>query len=98
MPPLSTPSSPRRKNTLFCPQCGHQSPTDGDWRVRASASRDVYTCPVCDAEVTTRPHDPGVADTPSSSAPTFRPLGRTIRVALAWQRWACTPACLAAGN
>ncbi|WP_338741023.1 hypothetical protein [Haloplanus salilacus] len=36
-----------RKSTLFCPDCGHASPADGDWDVRTVASRRRLRCPEC---------------------------------------------------
>jgi len=95
MPPLSPRSSSAaratgRKNRLFCPSCGHASPTDGDWRHRATASGVVYTCPVCDAEVTTRPSDRRPRTTVErASAGTL--AGRAIRVAFAWTAWPRAP-------
>jgi len=79
-----------QKNRLFCPNCGHESPTDGDWRHRASTSGVVYTCPVCDAAVTTRPVDRGSRSADErASAGTV--AGRAIRVAVAWLAWPRAP-------
>jgi transposase-like protein len=42
------------KATLFCPECDHESPADGDWtRVRAGR-RVHYLCPDCRTEITVR--------------------------------------------
>ncbi|SHH43969.1 hypothetical protein [Halobaculum gomorrense] len=53
----STPSPrPPPKNTLFCPECGHAAPADGDWVVR-DRDRDgveALTCPDCGATLTVR--------------------------------------------
>lgn len=46
---------PRRKAVLFCPECGHQSPPDGDWGYRRTAAETVYTCPECRTEVVRQP-------------------------------------------
>ncbi|WP_160135071.1 hypothetical protein [Halococcus salsus] len=43
------------KAVLYCPECGHESPIDGDWNVDHDADSLVYTCPVCSTAVTTRP-------------------------------------------
>lgn len=43
-----------RKTTLFCPECGHESPSDGDWIVHERADRAVYDCPDCETAITTR--------------------------------------------
>ncbi len=51
----------RRKATLFCPTCGHESPAgdDGDWRVTDRRGDDeralAYECPVCDTTLTVQP-------------------------------------------
>jgi predicted RNA-binding Zn-ribbon protein involved in translation (DUF1610 family) len=45
----------RPKNTLFCPDCGHESPSDGDWRLRTTAAGDAYDCPDCRTTITVRP-------------------------------------------
>lgn len=94
MPPLSPQTPPeaqatRRKNTLFCPSCGHASPTDGDWRTRATASGVDYTCPVCDAEVTTRPADRADPQRVQSASAGSTLLGRAVGVAFAWTAWQC---------
>lgn len=48
-----------RKAVLTCPDCGHESPPDGDWDVREESAddyeRETYRCPDCDATVTRRP-------------------------------------------
>ena len=50
------------KATLFCRQCGHESPVDGDWVVTDGEREEgddaeslVLECPDCDAVVTVRP-------------------------------------------
>ena len=43
-----------RKTTLFCPECGHASSSDGDWIVRERAGRAEYNCPDCETAITTR--------------------------------------------
>lgn len=45
----------RTKSVLFCPECGHESPIDGDWiSVDVGASRHI-DCPECQTTVTVRP-------------------------------------------
>ncbi|WP_123537943.1 phage terminase large subunit family protein [Halosimplex salinum] len=62
---VHTPSTPgrdsRRKATLFCPECGHESAPTGDWIVRESetaasesAGEAAYECPDCGTVITTR--------------------------------------------
>lgn len=58
-----TDSPPRRKAVLFCPDCGHENPVDGDWRRRRSSRSVDYVCPDCRATVTSRP-----AEAPSAGA------------------------------
>jgi predicted RNA-binding Zn-ribbon protein involved in translation (DUF1610 family) len=73
-PPTNRPAavaSPRPKNTLFCPECGHESPADGDWRVRTAASDTELACPVCGAAVTRRPGEPQPAAALPTSTPTW---------------------------
>ena len=43
------------KNTLFCPECGHQSEHDGDWTRIRGGRRCHYLCPECSTEITVRP-------------------------------------------
>ncbi|MFB6151748.1 MAG: hypothetical protein ABEJ40_08085 [Haloarculaceae archaeon] len=45
---------PRGKATLFCPECGHESPHGGDWRRRERDGRIVSECPVCGTEIASR--------------------------------------------
>jgi len=59
--PSTNEREPPPKATLFCPDCGHESPARGDWVVRdAETDSDltsagaVLRCPVCEATVATR--------------------------------------------
>jgi predicted RNA-binding Zn-ribbon protein involved in translation (DUF1610 family) len=61
------------KAVLFCPECGHSSRFDGEWRVVQRAATDRYLCPDCDTEIAARP---GSGTGPSWSAPT---LGTPLR-------------------
>ena len=52
----ATPDDPpddqaRLKTTLFCPDCDHRSPVDGDWVLRTAADGYEYECPDCGAAV-----------------------------------------------
>lgn len=44
----------RRKDVLFCPVCGHDSPVDGSWVVTAVEAQQEYRCPECDQVVAVR--------------------------------------------
>jgi hypothetical protein len=37
-----------RKTTLFCPDCEHAAPLDGDWAVDTAGHRRRVRCPDCD--------------------------------------------------
>lgn len=55
---VSTPhpdDSPPPKATLYCPSCGHESTTDGDWIVRVRDASVDYECPDCGTTITSRP-------------------------------------------
>jgi hypothetical protein len=45
------------KSTLFCPDCEHASPTDGDWQLVRAPRETRYVCPSCSRVVTRRPTD-----------------------------------------
>jgi predicted RNA-binding Zn-ribbon protein involved in translation (DUF1610 family) len=68
--PASGSRGSPRKATLFCPDCGHRDPVDGDWVVRhrpdAVPARELFVCPDCGALVQNRPRY-GAAE--SSRAP-----------------------------
>jgi hypothetical protein len=55
--PVSSPSADGatdRKATLFCQECGHASPVDGDWHVRSVGARRRLRCPECRSVVDER--------------------------------------------
>jgi len=47
--------STRRKATLFCWECEHSSPVDGDWQLQPRKRSLAYVCPECETTLTTRP-------------------------------------------
>ena len=51
---MATDAERPRKTTLFCPDCDHQSPADGDWTRIRGGQRVHYLCPDCRTEVTVR--------------------------------------------
>jgi hypothetical protein len=73
---------PRRKATLFCPSCDHESPLTGDWRRRDRGDRTAYVCPTCGTAVTERPAG-GDASVAGET-----PIARAAR---AWGRLVTTP-------
>ncbi|WP_226480012.1 hypothetical protein [Natrinema amylolyticum] len=44
-----------RKATLFCWECDHSSPVDGDWLVESRDRYDAYVCPGCETTLAKRP-------------------------------------------
>ena len=52
-----------RKATLFCPDCGHASPIDGDWTVRTAGGRRRIRCPDCQRVIDRRGADRSSART-----------------------------------
>lgn len=44
----------RRKATLFCWECDHESPIDGDWKVHPRYGAIAYVCPDCETTLATR--------------------------------------------
>lgn len=44
----------RSKATLFCVECEHESPVDGDWIAQEYGERVDYVCPDCETTITTR--------------------------------------------
>lgn len=56
-PQASQPQRYRRKATLFCPDCGHESPVDGDWdyRTRTAPAVEEVRCPTCRTRISERP-------------------------------------------
>lgn len=50
---LPTGAPPRRKATLFCSVCGHESGYDGDWIERQG--EDILVCPDCGVVVVSQP-------------------------------------------
>lgn len=48
---------PRRKATLFCAACDHESPVDGDWLRADRAGGTALVCPDCSHTLTVRRSD-----------------------------------------
>ncbi|MFB6120527.1 MAG: hypothetical protein ABEJ68_05355 [Halobacteriaceae archaeon] len=53
-PSTTFDESPRPKDALFCPDCGHESGVDGDWCVRDEGESRVYDCPECGTTIIRR--------------------------------------------
>ena len=67
-----------RKSTLFCWECDHASPIDGDW-VRRTRDRHVeYDCPVCETTLAKRPLPDGAIGERSTDRATAT-WARTVR-------------------
>lgn len=49
----STPA--RRKSTLFCWDCDHSSPIEGDWDREPRDRHVEIVCPVCETTISKRP-------------------------------------------
>lgn len=80
----TTPDSDRtvpRKSTLFCPDCGHESHWDGDWRVVETAEKRRYVCPDCDTQITSRPTN--TASNSRDSEPVWEMWATSVRTGLA---------------
>lgn len=55
-----------RKSALFCQECAHVSPVDGDWYVHEGTHRTVYVCPDCGTVIEDRPIFDGGPDASDS--------------------------------
>ena len=62
-------SPAQRKATLFCWECDHSSPIDGDWQRRSRTQYVAYVCPDCETTLTKRP-----TTEPSSDRATATPF------------------------
>lgn len=74
-------ASAPRKSTLFCWECDHSSPVDGDWLRRTRDRHVAYVCPECETTITKRP----LPDDATDGRPTIRPTAtwrRTVRTAI----------------
>lgn len=82
--PASDERTPaRRKATLFCWECDHESPIDGDWIRRTKGRHVECVCPVCETTLATRPRSE--SDETADGRPAIRPLAtwrRTVRATL----------------
>lgn len=75
-----------RKAVLFCQDCGHASPVDGDWRVRTVGSHQRTRCPECRNVVDDRrfAERPVEASGPDASAPVHWCVDTWSRYWSAW--------------
>lgn len=98
-PGATVPTEPPPKRTLFCWECDHQSPVDGDWEVETRDSTLAYICPECTTTITERPHrsSPGGGvnvDEDGSGAPRERASSDEFRprsLVSAWGRVVTEP-------
>ncbi|MGQ3410723.1 hypothetical protein ACT4ML_00470 [Natrinema sp. LN54] len=72
----------RRKATLFCWECDHASPIDGDWQVQPRPRHVAYVCPSCETTLAKRPRrtDPSPARAPTPLAVWRRTLRTSATV------------------
>lgn len=83
-PRASEPS--HSKGMLFCPDCAHAGPVDGDWDVAETAECVTYHCPDCGTCIQERPvFDPET--TPSRPNATVTPAPRFGLTPTAVERW-----------
>lgn len=59
--PAIVPHRVRKKATLFCPRCHHESSIDGDWVLTLRPETVDVHCPDCRELLTRRPDDWAVA-------------------------------------
>ncbi|WP_324757753.1 hypothetical protein [Haloarcula montana] len=52
---MSQPDAPRQKSTLFCSDCGYESPAPSGWLEYTLSDQRHKRCPRCFALVTRRP-------------------------------------------
>ncbi|SEV80687.1 hypothetical protein [Natrinema salifodinae] len=71
----------RRKATLFCWECDHSSPIDGDWHRRSADRHVAYVCPDCETTLATRPRSGESVAEPESEMDQATPNPLT-----AWRR------------
>lgn len=50
----STEGPPTEKTTLYCPECGHESPINGDWTIHILVDSTTYECPDCGTTIDSR--------------------------------------------
>jgi|GEM_PF-1075205 len=64
-PASSTDGARGRKSILFCQDCGHANPVDGDWRVQTVGGHQRTRCPECRSVI----DDRRIADRSDAEAP-----------------------------
>jgi hypothetical protein len=81
------------KATLFCPDCGHESRFDRDWRVLETNFTTRYLCPVCATAVTVRPKfDDTGPRTPEAATAFWGTWEASLKLwQRAWQTSLCFP-------
>lgn len=101
--PQSTSNAPA-KSTLFCGQCGHESPAiDGDWDYRSTTDGTGVHCPDCSAVLTVRPGEHPVTHPPIEPSTLHAPflpytvggrfVARSVDLATRWVPLAAASLC-----
>lgn len=72
-----------RKGVLFCPDCEHASPIDGDWIVEERAASLELRCPDCGTILTERERERRRED---PADPVLRIWAAWLRTVAAWIR------------
>ncbi|TYL37458.1 hypothetical protein CV102_15885 [Natronococcus pandeyae] len=81
-PPASHDSeTPERgKSMLYCLECEHASPVEGDWIRDVRAHSVAYVCPDCNTVITERPADTDSGRGPRPTAAWSRVLRTSVSV------------------
>lgn len=71
----------QRKATLFCWECDHTSPVEGDWLLESEDQYVAYVCPDCETTLTKRPRSNEPARERTGAGP-LMPWQRAVRTSV----------------